>query len=668
MGFGRKVHIRMGVGAAVLATAALMSSALIPPAVGAGAVTTSPQVPSVSADLAAAAKFAVPIPAVTKAGKIRTPKEMQLSAKRSTGPITFPATGYFATGQADGRWWLVTPTGQPFYADGVDHVSAGGDVDQVTGQSPYAQTVAADYPSTAAWDTATLARLKSWGFNNNGDYSDDSTLGTQMPFTVQLNMGIGTDVFASSFVTSSDADAAAEIPQWADNPNVIGYFTDDEPGWGPPGSGPFGETLQQVYLNLPAGSPGLAVAQEYAGNLNGFIAAVTTRYFSVTTAAVRMYDANHLILGVKAEGQEIQPQVIESAVPYVNVFSVEDYSLTAGFAHAVDVAWPYYLPVEPNLANMESYFNGPMMIGEYAFIAPGPQDPNTDPGIYLISPNQQARATDYANFLAPLYEDAPWLVGDEWFQYTDQPANGRTPNGENNEFGLVNIGDQPYPEVTTAASLLHSILPDRLVQSGPTCDSWAQGPSGVVCNATMPAAPTYPVSVIDEPLTAATQNSSYSDAVYAAGGTPASYKFSVSQGSLPKGLKLNKTTGTISGTPKAPGTSSFTVKVIDGSQTASQAESITVAPNTPVTVKTTKLAAAKVNRSYSKSLAASGGTPPYTWAVSAGSPPPGLTLGTGGQLSGTPTATGSYTFTVKVTDSTATPKAATRAFTVTVKS
>ncbi len=668
MALGRKVQIRMGTGAALVAAAALLSSAFVPPAVGAGAVTTSTKVPSVSADEAAAAKFAVTIPAVTKAGKVRTPKEMQLSAKKTTGPITFPATGYFATGQADGRWWLVTPTGQPFYADGVDHVSAAGDVDQVTGQSPYAQTVAADYPSTAAWGTATLARLRSWGFNNIGDYSDDTTIGTQMPFTVQLDMGIETDVFASSFVTDTDADAASEVPQWADNPNVIGYFTDDEPGWGPPGL-PDGENLQQAYLQLPAGSPGLAVAQEYAGNLNGFISAVTTRYFSVTTAAVRMYDTNHLILGVKAEGQEIQPQVIESAVPYVNVFSVEDYTLPPGIAQAVDKVWPYYLPVEPNLANMASYFNGPMMIGEYAFIAPGPQDPNTDPGIYYVSANQQARATDYANFLAPLYEDAPWLVGDEWFQYTDQPANGRVPNGENNDFGLVNIDDQPYPEVTTAASLMHSILPDRLVQSGPTCDSWANGPSGVVCNATMPASPTYPVSLIDEPLTAATQGSSYSDTVYAGGGTsPASYKFSLSQGKLPKGLKLDKTTGAITGTPTGAGTTAFTLKVVDGSESATQAESLTVAPDVPLTVKTTKLATAKLNVAYSKTLAATGGTAPYTWAVSAGSPPTGVTLGTGGQLTGVPTATGSFTFTAEATDSTATPETAKRSFTVIVKS
>ena len=235
-------------------------------------------------------------------------------------------------------------------------------------------------------------------------------------------------------------------------------------------------TSSRRTCNLPAGSPGLAVAQEYAGNLNGFISAVTTRYFSVTTAAVRMYDTNHLILGVKAEGQEIQPQVIASAVPYVNVFSVEDYTLPPSIAK-VDRLGLALLPSRPAQPGQYGLLlqraDDDRRVRLHRYRAPGARN---DPGVYYVSANQQARATDYANFLAPLYEDGPWLVGDESFQYTDQPANGRVPNGENNNFGLVNIEDQPYPEVTTAASLMHSILPDRLIQSGPTCDSWADGP------------------------------------------------------------------------------------------------------------------------------------------------------------------------------------------------
>jgi CHRD domain/Putative Ig domain len=51
---------------------------------------------------------------------------------------------------------------------------------------------------------------------------------------------------------------------------------------------------------------------------------------------------------------------------------------------------------------------------------------------------------------------------------------------------------------------------------------------------------------------------------------------------------------------------------------------------------------------YSQTLAASGGTSPYTWSVTAGALPAGLTLSSGGVLSGTPTAAGTANFTVTV--------------------
>ena len=55
---------------------------------------------------------------------------------------------------------------------------------------------------------------------------------------------------------------------------------------------------------------------------------------------------------------------------------------------------------------------------------------------------------------------------------------------------------------------------------------------------------------------------------------------------------------------------------------------------------------------YSDQLTVTGGTSPFTWSVSAGTLPPGLALGAStGLLAGTPTTAGSYSFTVKVTDS-----------------
>ena len=77
------------------------------------------------------------------------------------------------------------------------------------------------------------------------------------------------------------------------------------------------------------------------------------------------------------------------------------------------------------------------------------------------------------------------MVGDEWFEYVDEPEGGRF-DGENNNFGLVNVEDQPYQPLVDQMAVMHSIAPDRLVQTGPTCDSWADGTTGVTCTATMP--------------------------------------------------------------------------------------------------------------------------------------------------------------------------------------
>ncbi|HYL99069.1 MAG TPA: putative Ig domain-containing protein, partial [Blastocatellia bacterium] len=71
---------------------------------------------------------------------------------------------------------------------------------------------------------------------------------------------------------------------------------------------------------------------------------------------------------------------------------------------------------------------------------------------------------------------------------------------------------------------------------------------------------------------------------------------------------------------------------------------------------------------YSATLAASGGTPPYSWGLAAGSGalPAGLTLSTGGAITGTPTSTGSSTFTVQVSDNAA--NTATAQLSITVNS
>jgi hypothetical protein len=73
-----------------------------------------------------------------------------------------------------------------------------------------------------------------------------------------------------------------------------------------------------------------------------------------------------------------------------------------------------------------------------------------------------------------------------------------------------------------------------------------------------------------------------------------------------------------------------------------------------VAINPTGLPAATVAAGYSQTLSASGGTAPYTFAVTAGSLPAGLTLSVGGVLSGTPIAAGPSSFTVTATDANST--------------
>ncbi len=70
-----------------------------------------------------------------------------------------------------------------------------------------------------------------------------------------------------------------------------------------------------------------------------------------------------------------------------------------------------------------------------------------------------------------------------------------------------------------------------------------------------------------------------------------------------------------------------------------------------ITLSPATLPNGAVGTAYSQTITASGGTAPYVFAVVSGVPPAGLTLSTGGVLSGIPTSSGSFTFTVRATDS-----------------
>ncbi len=174
-----------------------------------------------------------------------------------------------------------------------------------------------------------------------------------------------------------------------------------------------------------------------------------------------------------------------------------------------------------------------------------------------------------------------------------------------------------------------------------------------------------PVLTIASALSSGTVNVAYNATLTASGGT-APYTWSITAGTLPTGLSLSST-GILSGTPTVAGSSSVTIQVSDSEHVPSKGAltaMIVIGDGTVAVTSPSPLAEGTLNVAYTATLAATGGTAPYTWSVASGSLPAGLTLSAAGMISGTPTADGTSSFTVKATDSASTAQSATASLVV----
>jgi hypothetical protein len=187
---------------------------------------------------------------------------------------------------------------------------------------------------------------------------------------------------------------------------------------------------------------------------------------------------------------------------------------------------------------------------------------------------------------------------------------------------------------------------------------------------------TYKIAVTLEVATTAladaTGGVAYSDTVQARGGLPP-YAWTLIAGTLPAGLTGPSAAGTISGTPVAacdPANANLSFQVTDSDTPPASAISggidLTVVPAT-LAINTAALPNAVINAAYDQTIAASGGVPPYSFAITTGNLPNGLALAAGtGRITGTPDTIGTQAFTVEVTDSCPAANTDTQALSITV--
>lgn len=141
----------------------------------------------------------------------------------------------------------------------------------------------------------------------------------------------------------------------------------------------------------------------------------------------------------------------------------------------------------------------------------------------------------------------------------------------------------------------------------------------------------------------------FAKTVTATGGS-GTYTWSLSSGALPSGVALDASKGTLSGTPQAAGSFAFGLSATDAEgRVGTVSASLTVAPR--LAIKTLRLKAAKLARTYRATLVTVGGVAPLKWRVVRGKLPAGVRLSQNlGTLAGTPRRIGTYRVIVEARD------------------
>lgn len=400
----------------------------------------------------------------------------------------------FSIQQQHGITWLAKPNGDRFFSFGVCCVNMGLSRKEFDPDNPgYAAWQ--HYSDSNRWAKATLARLKSWRFSTIGGWSDFAAF-RQCPdpdvaFAPVLHIGSTAgapwwDMWDPKITDRMDQVAREHILALRDDPRLIGYYSDNEIGWWnailfkmtleqAPTSGQrqrLLKLLRETYSNdwsalvrefepapgvenwsgleqhgmlfLRPGGNGLRVERRFLGML-------AERYYSLIHDIIRKYDQRALILGDRYQSF-YYPEVARACAPYVDAVSSN-----------LNAPWNDGTFARFYLETLHALTGKPVLIGEFYLAARENRTGNKNTrGVYPLVDTQKERAAGFRNTLHALLR-TPYVIGADWFQYYDQPTHGRY-DGENFNFGLVDIHNQPYETLAAAAAALDlSALKDQPV-------------------------------------------------------------------------------------------------------------------------------------------------------------------------------------------------------------
>ncbi len=415
---------------------------------------------------------------------------------------------FFRVAKVHGIWWVINPQGKRMLVKGVEGVRILPHIERlegVYGKEMIPTSLLMPWqgfhrcrPTSLLSLVIQAQRLLSWRFNNVGPFSDPQCAGVkfhgrQLSLSVVLNIGgdyAGSrnesfpDVFNPNFAVFADKLCQRRCTPWKNDPNLLGWFSDNELAWGPGWAGsltPDGPLW--AYLNFPPESFGRQAAVTFLRKCYGKISAldqkwhakykswralalvphvpelftwsqmqtgagaqyykydrmfngmVARRYSRVCRDAIKAADPNHLYLGQKFPGWP-GTLVVAADAKYTDVISVDLYA------------------TDPTpLLKKFAAFGKPIIIAEFSFRAKDSGLPNTIGAGPLVN-TQTQRAADAVQYLRYALA-VPQVIGYVWWGYIDEPQWGRWPtplytNGENSNYGLIRRNGTVYKRMTRA--------------------------------------------------------------------------------------------------------------------------------------------------------------------------------------------------------------------------
>ncbi len=392
-------------------------------------------------------------------------------------PEASAAAPPFLIRQDDSGYWLVSPDGNPFFSRGVCVITQGISREQYDPNKP-GYSAWQQYDSPTAWADSTLSRLKSWRFTTIGGWSEYAVLRSSKEqslwMTPVLHVGSTTgvpwwDMWDPKIIARMEEIARNQILPLHEDPRLLGYYSDNEIGWWNgalwkmtldqvPSSGQrqrlirllretYGDDWSRLIrdfepvkadnweqlqeggmLYLRGGSEGIKVMQRFLGMM-------AERYYQLVHGTIRKYDRRALILGDRYQSF-YYPEVVQAAGPWVDAVSTN-----------LNASWNDGTWLRCYLDTLHRLSGKPILVGEFYMAAADNRSGNRNSkGVFPIVADQKERAAALRTTLV-LLARTPYVLGADWFQYFDEPRFGRF-DGEDYNFGLVDIFDRPYEEIT----------------------------------------------------------------------------------------------------------------------------------------------------------------------------------------------------------------------------